>query len=211
MTPTLDEVFGTTPTAPPPVHPTIREWEKLVADSVETHVALSQIENGFGPASSELVVRVRRGDGRVTEDARGWDDDLNTWLIDRGFRSTDTANEKLRFAIGLRAPMRAATRVVGDGFFNAVLLELVTAAELTKHPEISEVLKYTHVPTTSSSLLGRKGYLATRQWIVDILSRKLFDLEDHLKYSHAEATDILAGALARFIDERFSVSLRRSL
>lgn len=211
MPATLDQVFATTRTStepPPPPHPKIQEWIVRMNAGAKAQVMVSLPEGVFGSSSTELTVRFTGDDGEVSEDTHNWEDELNEWLVSKGVRSTDEENEKTRFAIGLRAPMRAATRELGDGFFNSVLLEIVTDAKLTQHPEIQEMVAHSHAPKPS---LTSRGYLACRQWIIDIFGRNKYRLQSDLKYTPDEGSRILVGALAHYLDERFSVSNRRRL
>ena len=67
-----------------------------------------------------------------------WDDELNDGLIRLKVRAVSTEQEAERFALGLRAALRKVEREFGDGYFNAVLVDLITDNDLTRYPEIAE-------------------------------------------------------------------------
>ena len=73
-----------------------------------------------------------------------WDDDLNAGLILLKVKSVSPEQEAERFALGLRAAMRRIEREFGDGYFNAVLVELIKESRSDRYPEIAEVMRYAH-------------------------------------------------------------------
>src|SRR5262249_36172833 len=137
-----------------------------------------------------------------------WDDELNTGLIHLKVRATNPANEAERFALGLRAALRKAERDFGDGYFNAVLFELVTESGLAQDPEIADILKYASALHPNSE---GKNYNPCRELIAAEISGRMYELKHELGYGPDEARRILLAALARYLDERFSVSSRRRL
>ena len=66
-----------------------------------------------------------------------WDDDLNSGLIDLHVRAVSPEQEAERFSLGLRGAMRKIEREVGDGYFNAVLVDLIRDSDLTQDPAIA--------------------------------------------------------------------------
>ena len=101
--------------------------------------------------------------------------------------------------------MRKAEREFGDGYFNAVLIDLITDSDLTQHLEIAEMVEH------STALAGRasKRYNPCREMIADAISGRAKALTGPLHYSQEEAKAILVSALAHYLDQRFSVSSRR--
>lgn len=209
MSATLTEVLSSpTPTEPPPANPVLRVWEESWASRRDPCVRVEQTNDNFGPAVVTFVLTYTNQDGATAEEEpREWEYELNQWLVEKKVSAIDEDNEKLRFAVSLRAPLQAPMTKVGDGFFNSVLVELVNDAGLT-NPELGEVLKYIRVPKPPKE---GDGYLACRQWILITTERKMYDLQVHLGYSPEQSGKILAGALARYLDHRFSVSSRKRL
>jgi hypothetical protein len=203
----LDRVFDDVQTDPPPVHPRVRHWRNRLARGTQLGVEVVRSPEALGERVTELVVSAGDGDTDPPE-VFAWDDELNAALVQLGIRATDRTNEEQRFALGLRAAVRKATREFGDGFVNSVLLELVNESDLSRHASIADVVKHAHAlaPNRDS-----KRYTPCREMIADAISGRMYELKSDLKYSPADARDILVAALARFLDERFTVSSRRRL
>src|SRR5262249_53584519 len=140
-----------------------------------------------------------------------WDDDLNTGLIQLGVRAVHPKQEAERFALGLRAALRKAEREFGDGYFNAVLVELLRDSDLTGYPVIADILQYASAPRPSREGKGLDRYNLCREMMAAAISGRARELTVALKYPQEEAKQILVSALAHYLDERFSVSSRRRL
>jgi len=210
MTATLTQVLSSKPTELTSANPVLREWEALSweNDRREPRLRVERVENAFGPAEVTLVLTYTDRDGTAQEESHEWEYELNQWLVDKSVCAVDESNEKLRFAHSLRTPLQAPMTKVGDGFFNSVLVELVADAGQPNHPELADVLRHIRVPKPAQD---GKGYLACRQWILITTERMMYDLQNHLKYTPERAASILVGALAIYLDHRFSVSHRRRL
>jgi hypothetical protein len=140
-----------------------------------------------------------------------WDDDLNGGLIQLGVRAVSQEQEGERFALGLRAAMRKPEREFGDGYFNGVLTEFLNDSELTKDREIAEILKHAHAVRPFKGGNSSDRYDLCRQMVADALRGRARELTGPLRYTQEEAKRILVAALARYLDDRFSVSYRRRL
>ena len=137
-----------------------------------------------------------------------WDEELNAGLIELGIRAVDLENEALRFALGLRDALQNVEREYGNGYFNAVLLDLIKESDLTRYAEIGEVLQYTYHDATERDA---RQYHLCRDSIAFGISGRARELVHNLKYSEDEAKEILPKAIAKYIDNRFSVSSRRQM
>jgi hypothetical protein len=162
---------------------------------------------GLGYRKAKIYVHLIRGGQEVDCKADDWDDDLNDGLVHLGVRADSPEGEKGRFALGLRASLRKPEKRFGDGYFNSVLIEFALESDFSARPEVEEVLK--HIPH-ASPYKGR-GYADCRAMIGHAIRGRALELANELKYSLPEAADVLSGALARYLDERFSVSSRRLL
>lgn len=202
----LDKVFGDTHTEPP-VHPRVRHWRNRLAHGTKLYVEVVRSPEALGERVTELVVSTGEGDTAPPE-VFAWDDELNAELVRLGVPAIDRANEEQRFALGLRAAVRKATREFGDGFVNSVLLELVSESDLSRHASIADIVKHAYALAPNHEI---KRYAPCRDMIADAISGRMYELKNDLKYSPTEARDILVAALARFLDERFTVSSRRRL
>lgn len=207
----IDDFFGT---PNEPAHPRLRDWGRRLpprnpAGSASVEVFRPRGE--FGPGKPEIYVQFYESERESHLDQVPWDDDLNAGLVKLKVRAVTPDQESERFALGLRSAMRRAEREFGDGYFNAVLVELIKESDLTRHPEIADVVQYTYAnaPYRQGGAFDR--YSICRELIADAISGRAKVLTGDLGYTQEEAKRILISALAHYLDERFSVSSRREL
>lgn len=206
---TLDDFF-TKPTES--VHPRVRNWRARLGEPDTT--ALLEVyrpESEFGQAQPEMHLQFIEDGNLLPLETVPWDDDLNAGLIHqvpKPVRAVSPEQEAERFALGLRAALRKAEREFGNGYFNSVLIDLLNDSDLTNHKEIAEVLKYAYANPPHRE--GR-AFGVCRELIAGAISDRARELTGPLDYSREEAKQILVSALARYLDERFSVSNRRRL
>jgi hypothetical protein len=201
---TLDDLFRAPANTLP--HPRLRDWKRRRDAGATAKLELYRPATALGLAQTEMNLHFAE-DGKQTLETVAWDDDLNTGLIQLKVLSVDADQEAERFALGLRGALRKAGREFGDGYFNSVLVELITDSDLTHYPEIAEVLKHS---TALRPDREGKAYTFCREMIADAISGRAHELKG-LGYEEEEAKRILVQALARYLDERFSVSNRRRL
>jgi hypothetical protein len=206
---TLDDFFTNRTEA---LHPRLRHWRTRLADA-DTSATLEVFRpvTELGPLQPEIHVQFRKNGHLLPLETMPWDDDLNAGLIHqmpKPMRAGTPEQEAERFALGLRAAFRKAEREFGDGYFNSVLVSFVENSEFLNYPEVAQVLKYTH-----SKAPSREGpdYSNCREMIEDAISGRAVELIGPLGYTNEEARKILISALARYLDDRFSVSHRRRL
>jgi hypothetical protein len=161
----------------------------------------------MGYAKAKIYLRLFRGDKEVDGKSDDWDDDLNDGLARLGIRSETVENEKDRFALALRASFRRPESRFGDGYFNSVLVEFVLGSDFHDHAEVAGVLRHISHVTPHQG----QGYADCRDMIEYAIRKRGMELTKWLNYEVPQAADILAGALARYLDERFSVTNRRLL
>ncbi|MGH7139922.1 MAG: hypothetical protein ACREHD_29640, partial [Pirellulales bacterium] len=137
-----------------------------------------------------------------------WDDALNTALVKRRIRAVSIDNEKLRFALGLRAALQAPETQFGDGYYNGVLVHHLRHSGFATHPPVQEMLGYVHKNSIDPSF---KTYAACREQIDAAIARRAHELVDSLDYSLPDAETILAAAIGQYLDERFSVTNRKMM
>jgi hypothetical protein len=201
---TLDDFFSK-PTDS--LHPRLRNWKARLSEagtSATLEVFRPEIE--VGQSQPEMNLQFTKDGNLLPLETVPWDDDLNAGLIELKVRAVSPEQEAERFALGLRAAMRKAEREFGDGFFNAVLIELLKDSDLTMHPEIAEVFKHAYALAAPHE---SRRYIPCREMITSAISGRARELTGPLSYSQDEAKRILVAALARYLDERFSVSSRR--
>ncbi|WP_165234000.1 hypothetical protein [Aquisphaera insulae] len=193
-----------------PTHPRLREWKRrLGKHDTSATLEVFRPDRGLSETRPEMNVQFY-DDGRPAQlDTVPWDDDLNEQLIKMGVRSVSPAKESERFSLGLRAATKNPQREFGDGYFNAVLLDLLRQAQLDKYTEIAEVMRHTHANEPHKDDRPFSSYSICRELINGAIRGRAKELTDDLKYDQAQAEKILIWAIARYLDDRFSVSNRR--
>jgi len=206
---TIDDFFGATDESP---HPRLRDWKRRLAPkNASASVEVFRPNGEFGQGKPEMYVQFKEG-GRPTHlDTVPWDDDLNAGLIVLKVKSVSPEQEAERFALGLRAAMKRIEREFGDGYFNAVLVELIKESDLARYPEIAEVMRYAYANSPYREGGAFDRYTICRELIADAISGRAKELTRGLRYTQEEAKRILVSAIARYLDERFSVSSRREI
>ena len=206
----LDDFFAETTES---LDPRLRAWKTLL-DEPGTSATMEVVrsDTGLGQSQSDMdLLLTKNGIKQQFLDSFSWDDDLNSGFIKLGVRAVSVQNEAERFALGLRAAMRKPQRDVGDGYFNAVLVDLLKDSDLIRYPAIAEVLDHAtpNPPHREHRPLDR--YTICRGLIAEAISERARELTKSLGYTQEEAKEILVAALARYLDERFTVSSRRRL
>jgi hypothetical protein len=201
---TIDDFFSNRTET---IHPRVRNWKTRLGEP-ETSATLEvfRSEAGVGQSQPDMNLQFTKAGHPLPLETVPWDDELNGGLIQLQVRAISPEQEAERFALGLRAAMRKAEREFGDGYFNAVLVDLVTDSDLAQYPDIAKVLKHS---TALSAHRESKRYNPCREMIADAISGRAQELTGPLHYSQEDAKGILVSALARYLDQRFSVSSRR--
>ncbi len=193
-------------------HPRLQNWKaRLDRPKVTATLQVTKQESEFGQVQPEMHVQFTE-DGKLSPlESLPWDDYLNAGLIRLKVRSVSLENEAERFALGLRAALRKAERDFGDGYFNAVLLELIKDSDLTRHKEIAEVVKhaYANAPHREGGNFDR--HTICRELIAEAIGGRAKELTEEVGYPPGVAKPIMVSALAHYLDERFTVSSRRKL
>ena len=207
--PILDEILDQSTTNTPPPHPRLRSWKERIDRTGQkpTLEVFRPPTLGMGTQVEMSVCFTENGTPQPPE-IFPWNDDLNMSLIELSVRAIDHQNEVERFTLSLRSALRKATREFSDGYFNAILSEFVNESDLPRqHPEIADVMQHAAVLKPH---VGR-NYKPCRELIADAIVGRKYELEKTLNYKPEEARDILVKVLAKYLDERFSVSYRRRL
>ncbi len=188
--------------------PTVRWLKARLVAGDDLRVELWKPESAIGSSTVELVIhRIEGGEEQKPQQIE-WDDELNAALVNLGVRAVDLDNEGQRFALGLRSALRKVERRYGDGYLNAVLLDLIDESDLSKGGEISEVRK--DIVANSPEKSGRT-YGDCRDQIASEIGARAVELREKLKYGQDELKRIMSKAIALYLDERFSVSRRRAM
>jgi hypothetical protein len=195
---------------PPPetvLPPQVRYWKGRIKAGDKLLVEIHRPQAAAVFAHTELVVlRWENGKEQPPQQFE-WDDELNAGLIALEVRANDLQQEAIRFSLGIRAALRKVERRYGDGYLNAVLVDLIDESDLSRGGEIAAVRKSVKVnpPERSGS------YTACRELIANEIGGRAAELRDKLAYQPEEIKVVMEKAIATYLDERFSVTSRRQL
>ena len=188
--------------------PRLREWKSLIeADGMTAVLEMNHWPGAaFGRQDPDMELHFHRADRSGPSVSLLWDDSLNSGLIRLHVRAADLSQESMRFSMSFITAFRAAECVAGDGFFNSVLFDYINASDLGENEVITALLRVISVVPVDR---GAAKYARCRDMIDSAIRGRAMELKDDLGYSIDEAWEILVGALARYLDRRFSVSFRR--
>jgi len=199
--------FVETQSGPIFTHPLLKLLATRLSVGILAKVELVLPPPLTGYQKAKIYVHLFEGEQEIDCKSEEWEDDLNAGLVDLGIRSIAIDVETDRFALALRSAFRKLENRVGDGYFSAVLVQFVAENEFRDHPDISETLK--HIPHSPPH--RGKNYDMYIEMVRDAIRGRGVELKDKLGYEVSQAVDILAGALGRYLDERFSLTRRRLL
>jgi hypothetical protein len=190
-------------------HPRLRNWKaRLSEPGTSATLEVYRPETEFGALQPEMNLQFTKDQKPQPLETLPWNDDLNVGLIQLGVRAVNQEQEAERFALGLRGALRKAEREFGDGYFNAVLLEFIKDSDFTNYNELAEVLRHAYaIPPYKEG----RAYTLCREMIDGAIGERAHELTELLNYPQEEAKRILVSALARYLDQRFSVSNRRRM
>jgi len=162
---------------------------------------------GFEPARLSLQF-FNMEDKMYDYKTEPWDAELNEALLYRKIRAIDEFNEIQRFGLALGAALQRPENRYGDGFFSAVLMRVVDQSPFASMAPVEQLR-----PHISSNKPYDGGHSADdcRAMIQAVLQERWDELRTTLGYDKQVAERILAGALAYFLDERFSITDGRRL
>jgi hypothetical protein len=192
-------------------HPKLRSWASYLErpEVGGAKIELCRPREGltFRPAKIDMHFYDKAGQ-EIECDSEDWDDGLNTALLRQGIKAVTPENEKERFALVLRAAFKRPEYRYGEGYFNSVLTTLLREGPFADDPQVAGVLRHTtaNPPETRS-----QSFPDCADMIELAIRGRAHELVDELCYGRKQAEELLAGALARYLDERFSVTNRRSL
>jgi hypothetical protein len=192
-------------------HPKLRHWRHLMAQhrTVTPRVQLYRPRDLLGFKAAKIYFYLYDAQNNpILSDQDDWDPDLNEGLVKAGVRAVAAENEADRFSLALAAALSKAEGLYGDGYYNSVLVEMVKEIDFSDAPAMLEVLSYVSAlqPNRTS-----RSYDECKAMIAGAARGRLAELRQDLKYSEEEATQIFSSALAKYLDERFSVTNRRKL
>jgi hypothetical protein len=185
-------------------HPKIGSWSKIIQEGKPT-CEIDRKREGFGFRRAKIYLHVDIS-GKTSTDQDDWDDELNQFLLQHKVRSISPKNEQIRYALTIKNLLKKAEIRFGDGYFNAVLLELVKSAFREKQDVQEKVEEI--APSKPSH---EKAYEECATMIEGAIAACAKSLLNDLGYEQPEAENILAGAMGYYLDERFSLTNRKLL
>jgi hypothetical protein len=193
------------PASSEPPHPVLRKWaaKRRVTGVAKLVCRFWRERDGLTFRPAELFVSFvdEAGKDQSEPDSQLWDRRLDAWLIERGAKAESVSNEVERFGYALHDRFAETIEQVGDGYFNAVLAELLRHEELGALPDVAKKMKY--LPENNPCRDNSQD--DCRAMIEGAIGSVGRDLTERLKYSDDDATKILGGALAYDLDERFGI------
>ena len=193
-------------------HPLLRFLTQKEAEP-EFHEAKVEVVRpraplGHRPAKLYLHFYAKSGGETESPHPEEWDDELNTALVQRRVKAISVENEKVRFSLGLRAALQQAEDRFGDGYYNGVLVHHISNSPFEDNVAVADVLSHVYRNGIDPSF---RSYLECREMIDGAIRGRAKELTKSLGYDLHEAEDILAAAVAQYLDERFSVTNRKAL
>jgi len=190
-----------------PQHPVVIWLSERRKAGDEIKVAVQNDSSPLGSSVPDLIVlRSEKGVEQPPQVYR-WDDDLNSAMIKLGIRATDVEQEGERFALVLRTALRKVERRYGDGYMNAVLIDLIDDSSLGKDGEIGKIRRLIH---SASPQRTSQAYTDCRDAIALEIGHRAKELRSLLEYGPTDLEAVMDKAIAHYLDSRFSITMMRN-
>ena len=195
----------------PPLHPKVGYWQSVLKQGRAAQLRITFVREKEGLVYGPAKLFVHFYDVVMEEvqspDEVEWDERVNAELVKLGAAALSTANEMERFGMVFNDRFRVAENRFGDTFYNATLVTYLQHSAFARLPPTNDVLSRLrdYVPS-----LGKQRE-ECEELIEDVIGYCIEALHDLLRYSRPETTEIVAGSLAYYLDERFSISDRKLL
>jgi ribosomal protein S24E len=190
-----------------PSHPRLRYWSARIRAGETAKLEVYHPPTSLGMVNTKMYVHFYKSESEAGSEEADWEQVLNEGLIALRVRALDQANEAERFSLGLRDGLRQIEKEFGNGYFNAVLLDLLQESDIHKDEVIAGVLEHTY----HNSPERNRSYDRCRESIAIGIGARARELRKQLAYSPEEMRSIMTTATAKYLDGRFSVSSRRQL
>jgi hypothetical protein len=193
-----------------PLPPDARRWSLALKHATEHgHQAFCRLDRErdglvFKVARLFLFIRNRGKDVDVLD--APWNQALHDWLVREKVPAETPQNEAERFGFALKDKFAPIELRFGDGFFSAVLVHFLRDQGFDEAKSTKEMLGRIHESH------GARGEHATicAEMIDDAITATADDLK-RLGYPEGAREDVLAAAIAYYLDERFSITNGRLL
>jgi hypothetical protein len=160
---------------------------------------------GLSFAMPHVFVEFRKN-STPAERNYAWHPEIESWLISHHGKAINDENEIERMGYYLRFLFEDVPCQFGEGFINSILAERL--GEYCKGSEI--VAEKLSRVTKNLPFKNSVHYKIATEFLDDCLV-KVIEALAKLDYSKPDVTNILEGAIAYFLDERFSITNRKNL
>lgn len=194
----------------PMVHPRLRRWQKMCSSGYLLDLEVYRKWDGltFSPAKIFVTVKQVSTDPGVIEELL-WDDEINQGLVNLGVKARDRDNEVIRYTLALKSAFEPVSLRHGQDWLKSLLVEFLrehdVASDLIEVSQLGTVLKAIRIDRTYRGAARTQALEA----IEAIVQAKAVELTARLKYSRKVAINVLARALAQYLDEIFHISTRQ--
>jgi hypothetical protein len=193
-----------------PLHGSVEFWmRKAKALGGHVEVDFERKRDGLSFRPARLIVYIVDRDGnRVDRSPEPWDEEVNEDLIAIGARAATLDNEVERLGYTLKFKLEAVEVRYGDGYFNSMLVLMLTELGFAALPSVSRCLRRISAGSPSRDSVA---YDAARRDIKNALQEVGSRLTASLNYADEVAQQILGDAVAYYLDERFHITNRERL
>jgi hypothetical protein len=193
--------------SPTPPHPRIKFWQKLLEQAPGTKMSLvfDRLRNGLLRGQPRLFVTFAPPTGLPRLDECDWEQELDDWLIERGVRGDSQDNDQERLGLHLARAFRPIIDRYGPSYFDAVLVDFLAKGDFSQSEVVAEMLGQIHRrPPVSGPVTECTAFIEAE---ISKLAGKIGKLYE----DEEAAVEVLAGAVASYLDERFSISNQKML
>lgn len=139
----------------------------------EVSVSIHRPKDILGYKTTKLYVNVK--DQPPVE--YQWNSELNDALIAKGIRGTSQSDEIMRFSLAFRWSFKSIESRFGEGFFNAVLLDVIEDIGLSNEPPVAEIFGQIHKP---KAYMDGRGYQDCQEAVKRVFEIRINDLSKKL-------------------------------
>ncbi len=208
--PSIDDLFGSATARV--IHPKARYWidfeKKDEVDEYE--LEFRRPKDGIVYRPAKFFITFYDSNKRIIQgDESDWELDLHQDLNDGGLRCKSNENESERFGFAFKELFRKAENRFGDGYFNSVFLRYIYNSWLAQYDKVKKIIGSIH--RNQSSMQGQ-SYGDCEDMIELVLKKDVAEsLNKKMMYSVDDTKEIIASAVAYYLDERFNITNRRLL
>jgi len=201
----IDDLFGSAMGRV--IHPKARYWIDYKKRDEVDELEFRRPRDGIVYRPAKFFITLFDSDKRLVDES-DWELDLHQDLNDGGLRCKSNDNESERFGFAFKELFKKAENRFGDGYFNSVFLGYIYNSGLVQYDKVKKVIGLIH--RNQPSMQGH-SYNDCKDMIEFVLKNAANSLNKKMKYSVDDTKEIIAGAIAYYLDERFNITNRRRL